>query len=180
MNCVYGFDLATENNRNQNSKIVSDEIIFSNRILTDYFESVGNRVLSIDDVSDQFNSNPRANAFSIVDSFNLDDVRCQKYITYVRDKRFTAQRQLMIVDLLHDGSRGYLNQYGRVETHYDQGSFDFAISGSDAQLQFHPIRSSVNDYDLSIFSYNLNDNFLGIGSTSIGGVCNNRKQIVLL
>ena len=170
LNCVYGFDLATENNRNQKSKIVSDEIIFSNRILTDYFESVGNRVLSIDDVSDQFNSNPRANAFSIVDSFNLSDVRCQKYITYVRDKRYNAQRQLMIVDLLHDGSRGYLNQYGRVETHYDQGSFDFAISGSDAQLQFHPIRSSVNDYDLSIFSYNLNDNFLGIGSTSIGGV----------
>jgi len=170
LNCVYGFDLATENNRNQKSKIVSDEIIFSNRILTDYFESVGNRVLSIDDVSDQFNSNPRANAFSIVDSFNLDDVRCQKYITYVRDKRYNAQRQLMIVDLLHDGSRGYLNQYGRVETHYDQGSFDFAISGSDAQFQFHPTRSSVNDYDLSVFSYNLSNNFLGIGSTSIGGV----------
>ena len=170
LNCVYGFDLATENNRNQNSKIVSDEIVFSNRILTDYFESVGNRVLSIDDVGDQFNSNPRANAFSIVDSFNLSDVRCQKYITYVRDKRYTAQRQLMIVDLLHDGSRGYLNQYGRVETQYDQGSFDFAISGSDAQLQFHPVRSSVNDYDLSIFSYNLNGNFLGTGSTSIGGV----------
>ena len=36
----------------------------------------------------------------------------------------------MLVDLLHDGSRGYLNQYGRVETYYDQGSFDFAISGS--------------------------------------------------
>ena len=170
LNCVYGFDLATENNRNQNSKIVSDEIIFSNRILTDYFESVGNRVLSIDDVSDQFNSNPRPNPFSVVDTFDLSDVRCQKYITYVRDKRFTAQRQLMIVDLLHDGSRGYLNQYGRVETQYDQGSFDFAISGSDAQLQFYPVRSSVNDYDLSIFSYNLNDNFLGIGSTSIGGI----------
>lgn len=170
LNCVYGFDLATENSRNQNSKIVSDEIIFSNRVLTDYFESVGNRVLSIDDISDQFNSNPRPNPFSVVDTFNLSDVRCQKYITYVRDKRFTAQRQLMIVDLLHDGSRGYLNQYGRVETQYDQGSFDFAISGSDAQLQFYPTKSSVNDYDLNIFSYNLKDSFLGIGSTSIGGV----------
>ena len=31
-----------------------------------------------------------------------------KYITYVRDTRFTAQRQLMIVDLIHDGSRGIL------------------------------------------------------------------------
>ena len=170
LNCVYGFDIVTENNLNQSSKVISDEIVFSNRILTDYFESVGNRVLSIDNISSQFNSNPRANQFSIVDTFNLSDVRSQKYITYVRDKRYTAQRQLMIVDLLHDGSRGYLNQYGRVETYYDQGSFDFAISGSDAQLQFYPTKFSVNDYDLSIFSYNLNDNFLGIGTTSIGGV----------
>ena len=170
LNCVYGFDLVTENNLNQNSKIISDEIIFSNRILTDYFESVGNRVLSIDDLGSQFNSNPRTNSFSVVDTFRLSDVRFQKYITYVRDKRYNAQRQLMLVDLLHDDSRGYLNQYGRVETHYDQGSFDFSISGSEAQLQFYPTRSAVNDYDLSVLSYNLNDNFLGTGTTSLGGV----------
>ena len=170
LNCVYGFDLATENNLTQGSKLISDEIVFSNRILTDYFESVGNRVLSIDDIGSQFNSSPRPFSFSVVDTFSLSDVRSQKYITYVRDKRYNAQRQLMIVDLLHDNSRGYLNQYGRVETHYDQGSFDFAISGSEAQLQFYPTKSAVNDYDLSIFSYNLNDNFLGTGTTSLGGV----------
>ena len=155
LHCVYGFDLATENNLTQDSKLVSDEIVFSNRILTDYFESVGNRVLSIDDIGGQFNSNPRATPFSVVDTFSLSDVRFQKYITYVRDKRYNAQRQLMLVDLLHDNSRGYLNQYGRVETYYDQGSFDFAISGTDAQLQFYPTKSTVNDYDLSVFSYNL-------------------------
>ena len=170
LNCVYGFDLVTENNLTQNSKLVSDEVIFSNRILTDYFESVGNRVLSIDDLGGQFNSNPRSTPFSIVDTFSLSDVRFQKYITYVRDRRYNAQRQLMLVDLLHDGSRGYLNQYGRVETHYDQGSFDFAISGTDAQLQFYPTKFTVNDYNLSVFSYNLNDNFLGVGTTSLGGV----------
>jgi hypothetical protein len=170
LNCVYGFDLATENSLVQDSKLVSDEIVFSNRILTDYFESVGNRVLSIDDISDEFNSNPRATPFSIVDTFDLSDIRFQKYITYVRDRRFNAQRQLMLVDLLHDGSRGYLNQYGRVETQYDQGSFDFAISGTDAQLQFYPTKFTVNDYNLSVFSYNLNDNFLGVGTTSLGGV----------
>ena len=52
-NCVYGFDLATENSLTQGSKLISDEIVFSNRILTDYFESVGNRVLSIDDFSSE-------------------------------------------------------------------------------------------------------------------------------
>ena len=162
--------LLQENNLVQGSKLVSDEIVFSNRVLTDYFESVGNRVLSIDDISGEFNSNPRPTPFSIVDTFSLSDVRFQKYITYVRDKRYVAQRQLMLVDVLHDNSRGYLNQYGRVETQYDQGSFDFAISGTDAQLQFYPTKSTVNDYDLSVFSYNLNDNFLGVGTTSLGGV----------
>ena len=33
----------------------------------------------------------------------------------------------MVVDLIHDGSFGYIQQYGRVETVYDQGSFDFSI-----------------------------------------------------
>ena len=57
-----------------------------------------------------------------------------KYITYVKDRRFVGQRQLMIVDLVHDSSFGYMNQYGRVETTYDQGSFDFTISGGQGQL----------------------------------------------
>ena len=76
----------------------------------------------------------------------------------------------MIVDLIHDGSFGYINQYARVESVYDQGSFDFAISGTDGELLFYPTKSSVNDYDITALSYNLNDNFLSTGSTSIGGV----------
>jgi hypothetical protein len=63
LNCVYDFDLVRENSLQIGSQIFSDEIIFSNRILTDYAESVGNRVLSIDDISSQFSSNPRATRF---------------------------------------------------------------------------------------------------------------------
>jgi len=170
VNCFYDFDLATENNLNLNSKVVSDEIVFSNRILTDYFESVGNRVLSIDDLSGQFNSNPRPTAFSVVDTFTLASTRFQKYITYVRDKRYTAQRQLMLVDVVHDNAQGYLNQYARVETQYDQGSFEFSISGSDGQLLFYPTRSSVNDYNVITMSYDIDDEVLGTGNTSFGGV----------
>ena len=96
--------------------------------------------------------------------------RFQKYITYVRDKRFTAQRQLMLVDLLHDDSRGYTNQYARVETNYDLGSFDFSVSGSEGNLLFIPSISTINDYDIITLSYGLKDSFLGTGSTSLGGV----------
>jgi hypothetical protein len=170
LNCVYDFDLVTENSLTQGSSFLSDEIIFSSRILTDYFESFGNRVLSIDDLSGLFNSNPRGTAFSIVNTFKLSDVRAQKYFVYVRDLRFTAQRQLMAVTLVHDGTFAYINQYGRTETVYDLGSFDFSISGSDGELTFYPTRFTINDYQLSLISYNLDDNLLSVGSTSIGGI----------
>ena len=51
-NCVFDFDIARENNLNFNidNGILSDEIIFENKILSDFTESVGNRVLSIDDL----------------------------------------------------------------------------------------------------------------------------------
>jgi len=168
LNCVYDFDLVKENSLNVNSKLVSDQVIFSNRILQDFQESIGNRVLSIDDLSGQFSSNPRSTAFSVAATFNLADRRALKFFTYVKDRRFTQERQLLIVDLIHDGTFGYINQYGRVETKYDQGSFDFAISGTEGELQFFPTKSTINDYNLTALSYNLDDNLLSTGSTVIG------------
>ena len=167
LHCVHDFDLATENNINQGT--ISDEINLENRILTDYFESFGNRVLSIDDISGQFNSEPRSTPFSVVSTFNLSQVQGQKYFTYVRDKRYTQQRQLLIVDLVHNGSTAYLNQYGRVETQYDQGSFDFSISGTEGQLLFYPTKYTINDYNVTTLSYNLSGiATIGTGSTSFG------------
>ena len=168
LNCVNDFDLVKENSLNTPSGVISDKIIFSSRILIDYEESIGNRVLSIDDMSGSFNSNPRPTPFSVVDTFSLSSQRTKKYITLVKDRRFTGQRQLMIVDLIHDGSFGYINQYGRVESQYDMGSFDFSIVGSNGQLLFFPTKSTVNDYDIVSLSYNLDDNLLGVGTTSLG------------
>ena len=162
LNCVFDFDLVTENNIN--SGTISDEVVFTNRILTDYFESVGNRVLSIDDFSGEFNSDPRPTPFSVVNTFNLADARSLKYVTYVRDKRYTQQRQLLIVDLVHDGVRAYMNQYGRIETTYDQGSFDFSVNGTDGQLLFYPTRFTVNDYNVTTLSYNIS----GIATVGTG------------
>jgi hypothetical protein len=167
LNCVADFDLVTENNIN--SGTISDEMIFANRILSDYFESIGNRVLSIDDISGEFNSESRSTPFSIVNTFDLS-FRSHKYITYVRDKRFRAQRQILLVDLLHNGSTAYMNQYGRVETTYDQGSFDFSISGTEGQLTFFPTKFSVNDYEITTVDYNLKSTLSGVGSTNLGGI----------
>ena len=170
LHCVHDFDLVTETNRTQTSGLISNEIVFSNRILIDFFESVGNRVLSIDNFQSQFNSNPRPTEFSIVDTFGATEFRTRKFITYVRDKRFTAQRQMMLVNVMHDDIFGYINQYARVETAYDQGSFDLSFSGTDANLTFYPTKFSVNDYNISVLSYDIKDTVLGTGTTSLGGV----------
>ena len=168
LNCYPDFDLVTENSINLSSGNLSNQITFDGRILSDYLESVGNRVLVIDDVSGQFNSNPRPTNYSAVDRFPLIDGRVQKYITFVRDRRYTSQRQLMLVTLLQANSTGYLNQYARVETTYDLGSFDFSIEGSEGLLLYYPTSYTVNDYDITTLAYRLNDGISGTGSTTLG------------
>ena len=170
LNCVYDFDLAKENFLISGSRTISDEITFSSRILIDYYESISNRVLSVDDISGEFNSNIRATKFSIVHRFFLADSRAQKYVTYVKDRRYDSQRQLMLLTLLHDNNIGYLNQYGRVESVYDLGSFDFEVEDSEGLILFYPQRYRVNDYDVTTLTYNVKDSFVGIGSTILGNI----------
>ena len=169
-NCVYDFDLGRENNINYDATSqLSNEVVLKSKILSDFSETVGNRVISIDDISPQFNNTPRPTAFVVLDSFQLNDFRSKKYFTYLKDTRFVKERQFEIVSLIHDSaSNGYLNQYAKTDSVRDLGSFDFAISGSVGEFRFFPIRSRVNDYDICALSFNLDDNLLGIGSTSIG------------
>ena len=170
LNCEYDFDLAREKVIQIGTRTISNEIILENRILTDYFESIGNRVLIIDDISPQFNSEPRLTRYSVVDEFDITSARTKKYFTFIQDIRYTHERQFLIVSLLHDGSFGYMNQYGRVETFTDLGSYDFSIAGSNGQLLFYPTKYSINDYNLSYISFDLKDTTAGIGTTSLGDI----------
>ena len=180
-NCVYDFDLVRENALSVGGRIFSDEIIFSNRILTDYAESIGNRVLSIDDISSQFNSNPRPTRFSEVNRFNIADVRTQKYFAYVNDKRFADEKQILIITtLIDDIGSTYLNQYARVESTYDMGSFDLEIDGSEGVLLFYPTKFSINNFDITTLSYNINDNILGAGNTTFENVVDIKSSSVIV
>ena len=167
LNCVSDFDNATENGINIAGRSASNQIVFQSKIIQDYVESVGNRVLVIDDLSPTFNSNPRSTKFSIVDSFSVD-INYKKYITFILDKFSTNQRQISLISILNDGSVGYINQYGRVETNFDLGSFDLSISGSQAQLLFYPNFTSINNYDVTTSSYDIYGALSGIGSISLG------------
>lgn len=176
LNCTYDFDLAREKTLNIDSEYFSKEIILNSVSLQDEFQSIGNRVLTIDDVSEQFSNLPSEQNYSNIDSFRLSDIRSRKYITYVRDKRFTGVRQIYLVSLMHDGLEGYLNQYARSETSVDLGSFDFSIFGTEGTLEFHPLSYLYSNYDISAISYGIRDTSSGIGSTSFGRLVDVRSS----
>jgi hypothetical protein len=56
IDCVQDYDLVLENSLYVENTLTSDEIIFNSVILQDYSESIGNKVLIIDDISDEFNT----------------------------------------------------------------------------------------------------------------------------
>ncbi len=170
LHCFDDFDLVSENNIVINNKQYSDRIKFGSKILQDYIESVGNRVLKIDDISSQFNSNPRSTRFSEIDSFNIDEYRSRKYVIYISDRRFPTEKETLLVTLLHDNNIGYLNQYARVETGEDLGYFDFSISGTEGSLLFYPNKFSVNNYSLEYTSFGIKDSVSGIGTQNLGNV----------
>ncbi len=148
----YDFDLVTENSKNINGQFASDEINFGNKILTDYIESRTNRAITIDSVSSQFNDLPRATAFSDVFAFDIDEVDGVKFYVLLFDTRFSGEKEIIQVNLLHDGSTGYMMKFGRVETAIDLGDFDFAITGTTGNLRFVPAKSKFNNYALRIFA----------------------------
>jgi hypothetical protein len=170
LNCVYNFDLASENALTIGSKLVSDEIVFDNQILTDYNESIGNRVLLFDDISGQFNSNPRSTRYSVIHKVPLGDIAVQKYFVYAQDTRYTDERQLSVISFIIDNkNNSYLNQYG-LTGYQDLGDYDVAIDGSDFVLQFYPHKYTVNNYDLLSISYSLKDTLTSVASSDFGPV----------
>ena len=167
LNSYHDFDMVSENAYNLGGRIVSDQIIFNTREIQDYSESIGNRVLMIDDFSNQFNNIPRAERFAIVDKFPIYQNRHRKYFAYVKDKLFFNERQFSIISLIHDDLNGFVNQYGRLETFNELGTFDFVISGDEGQVQFKPFDYEFNDFDIDLVSYTLFDTFVGLGSTTV-------------
>jgi hypothetical protein len=170
LNCVNDFDLVKEVTINIDNNIKSNEIIFNSEILQDYIESVGNRVLTIDDISESFNSNPRLTPFSIIDTFRLNTARSKKYLIYAVDDIYVAERQVSLLTLLHNTSYGFLNQYGVTPTVYNMGFFDFIITGDDGNLLFYPTKNEYNNFTLNYVSYDMQDTLSGVGTISLGDV----------
>lgn len=185
LNSYHDFDMVFENTFLLGNRIVSDQIVFDTREVQDYSESIGNRVLMIDDFSNEFNNLPRPERYSIVDRFPIYQNRHRKYFAYVKDKLFFNERQFSIISLIHDNLNGFVNQYGRLETVNELGTFDFVINGDEGQVQFKPFDYEYNDFDIDLVSYSLFDTFVGLGSTSIneyniGSIANLSNEVSVL
>ena len=177
LDCVFNLDRVRENFKTVSSGVISDKIFFESATLIDYIESVGNRVLSIDDVSGEFNSQPRATRFNNVYEFLQADTRSQKIIAYIKDRRYINESQIQLLSVINDSSTGYINNYARLSSVYDMGSFDFALTGDNGVIQFYPTKFSINDFNISILAYNLDENLLSVGSTSFGAATVNTSSV---
>jgi len=172
IHCFTDFDNVSENSINNGSNLVSDEIYFENRILVDYNESFGNRVLSIDDFSSSFNSFERLDRFSNVVGYSSNHTY-NKILVYVRDQILTNRRQVQFVSVLHNNSSAYISEYSVLDT-LNLGSFDFVPNSDNTEwfLRFYPIEFAYNSYDVSSLSFSLIDNVTSVGSTTFGDLVN--------
>ena len=168
--CHHDFDFITTKSLTIGGKTFGKSSVFENRSLTDYEESIGNRVLSIDDFSLEFNSDPRPTKHSIVDTFTLSDTRFRRYVISCNDTQFTDEVQTSIIELLiDDDGNGYIQEYSDVDTGLN-AYFDFQAKGTEGQLLFYPTKFKLNNYDIHGLAQNTTrTNFSSVGlSTQVG------------
>ena len=175
LNCHYDFDFVSEGFEYINGNLASNEIFFENRILTDYFQSIGNRVLSIDDISDQFNSNARAEPFEPIARFESNYV-FNKVFTFAQDNIFKDERQFSIVNIIQNGLLGFINEYAIVETYPRLGFYDYEKTGDGWDLTFNPVKFKFNNYEVSTVAISLLDGVTGTGSTTFGDIVTLESQ----
>lgn len=169
VNCYSDFDLVTENILNLNGGPISDKLFFNSVELADYSELVGNRVLIIDDISDQFISEVGIKNYITIDTFNKFVNKVKKYYILINNKTNTERNETVFVSLLNNTNNIFVSQYAKLDTESSTGFFDASIVGNSVDVLFYPI-STADSYDLSFISYDINDIITGIGTTTFGNI----------
>ena len=169
VNCYYDFDLVTENYFNLDGGLKSNEIYFKSRRLQNYIESIGNKVITIDDIADKFKPAITVDD-SIVDSFNRLDVRFKKYIFHISDRLNPRNSEALLINLLHNDRVVGINQYAINQSLNEMGFFDANISGVDLNVTFSPIIKSNKIYNINNFSFNISDFTEESSGISLGDV----------
>jgi hypothetical protein len=169
VNCYYDFDLVTENYFNLDGGLKSNEIYFKSRRLQNYIESIGNKVITIDDIADKFEPIITQDD-SVIDLFNRLNIRFKKYIFHISDRLSPENSEALLVNLLHNDRIVGINQYAINQSLKEIGFFDANISGVDLNLTFNPIVKSNKIYNVNNFSFNISDFTEESSGISLGNV----------
>jgi hypothetical protein len=169
VNCVYDFDLVTENYFDIDGVTSSNEIYFNNKRIQNYIESVGNKVVLIDDISDKFLPVIRENNVDI-DTFNKFLYRFKKYTIHIFDRNEPQDSQSLLINLLHDDIIVSINQYAVNDSIKELGTFNAEVNGLNINLKFFPFDISNKVYSVNTFSFNISDSDDELGSISLGDV----------
>ena len=169
------FDLVSENtNIDEN---ISDEVRFQSGRFGDAIICSTNRVLSIDDLSPQFYSDPNLVRSVELDTFDMisggpggDGINAIKYYAQVvldttQDTSFNMTQYTEFV-VFHDGTDAYINNYSELSDADDLGEFMTETNGPLASVSFVPNNSSFS-YDVT-FHKEILTNAVGVASTSFG------------
>ena len=164
---ISNFDLALDYNPTTNS---SRYIIFKNRKLTDYITCNTNRVLQIDDISNDFSSSEfNKRKYADAPSYPITDFYA-KYLVQVSDTDKLSS-QLSEVVVLNDFTSTYTLNKGDVYTDKRLGIFEGLLGEvGDPILRFTPDDPNNFSYNLKIYKEEFaNTPFnIGVGVTDIG------------
>ena len=164
------FDDVSERTSFVNGRDVSREIYFENRILTDHFECINNRVTIVDDFSDKFNSDIRDTNFIDIGQFPITS-RFNRLFAYIIDTTFTEERQFSITSFIQDGTNSYQSEYGTLTTNVGLGAFEWVKNEEGWTYRFFPGKPLFNNYNVSILSIGILDQSqnIGIGTLNLTG-----------
>ena len=165
----YDFDYVSERAFGVEDYNLSKEVYFQNRILTDHYLSIGNRVVSIDNISDKFDSNKRIDNYVDLGSFNTSRIY-NKIFTLIKDTTYT-NRQVSVLSYIQNSEKAWYNEYAKVVHGLDIGNYDFINKKGLWSLRFYPTSYNFNNYifsSASIGIYDSVDSGISTDRVSIG------------
>ena len=177
IHCWNDIDKARENIFSVNGKSASDTVFFDNIILTDYFESQGNRVLKVDDLSGEFNSNERSESFANISTFD-PTVKFVKSLFLIQDTTFTDERGFQVSTAIVDDNISYMTTYAKLHTVSDLGFFEILAASDEFDFEFHPVKFTNNNYFVSSFAFAIDPSLVGAAGSSFGDVIEFETQEV--
>jgi len=173
LDCYNDFDIVREVTENISNRSVSNKIVFNSRILSDYFESIGNRVVQIEVPDDRSQVVGGIVRTVLLDQFNVNTKRYKKYLTYSEFSEEDGKKQISLLSAAFSGEASYLDEYGILTTDEEYtGSYDFNVDNGVMTLQFTPTQDTEfgpNDFSNTVISLDIN-NDVGINTFYLGDV----------